>query len=110
MGALQLRDVRKSYGQMEVIKGVNLEVDHGEFIVFVGPSGYRKSTLLRMVAGLEEITGGDITIENKVVNDLLPVKRGVAVVFQFYALYSHRPVYENIAFPLRVERLSKGKV
>jgi multiple sugar transport system ATP-binding protein len=110
MGELQLRGVRKSYGQMEVIKGVNLEVDHGEFIVFVGPSGCGKSTLLRMIAGLEEITGGDITIENKVVNDLPPVKRGIAMVFQSYALYPHMTVYENIAFPLRVERLSKDKV
>jgi multiple sugar transport system ATP-binding protein len=95
---------------MEVIKGVNLDVDHGEFIVFVGPSGCGKSTLLRMIAGLEEITGGDITIENKVVNDLPPVKRGIAMVFQSYALYPHMSVYENIAFPLRVERLSKDKV
>ncbi|GAB2187085.1 ABC transporter ATP-binding protein [Roseibium sp. LAB1] len=110
MGELQLRDVRKSYGQMEVIKGVNLDVDHGEFIVFVGPSGCGKSTLLRMIAGLEEITGGDITIEKKIVNDLPPVKRGIAMVFQSYALYPHMSVYENIAFPLRVERLSKDKV
>ncbi|MCK7611566.1 ABC transporter ATP-binding protein [Roseibium sediminicola] len=110
MGELQLRDVRKSYGQMEVIKGVNLDVDHGEFIVFVGPSGCGKSTLLRMIAGLEEITGGDITIEKKVVNDLPPVKRGIAMVFQSYALYPHMSVYENIAFPLRVERLAKDKV
>jgi len=110
MGELQLRDVRKSYGHMEVIKGVNLDVDHGEFIVFVGPSGCGKSTLLRMIAGLEEITGGDITIQNKVVNDLPPVKRGIAMVFQSYALYPHMSVYENIAFPLRVERLSKDKV
>ena len=110
MGELQLRDVRKSYGQMEVIKGVNLDVDHGEFIVFVGPSGCGKSTLLRMIAGLEEITGGDITIDTKVVNDLPPVKRGIAMVFQSYALYPHMSVYENIAFPLRVERLSNDKV
>ncbi|MHA7772672.1 ABC transporter ATP-binding protein [Roseibium sp. M-1] len=110
MGELQLRDVHKSYGHMEVIKGVNLDVGHGEFIVFVGPSGCGKSTLLRMIAGLEEITGGDITIENKVVNDLPPVKRGIAMVFQSYALYPHMTVYENIAFPLRVERLSKDKV
>ncbi|WP_428671252.1 ABC transporter ATP-binding protein [Roseibium sp.] len=110
MGELQLRDVRKSYGQMEVIKGVDLDVEHGEFIVFVGPSGCGKSTLLRMIAGLEEITGGDITIDSKVVNDLPPVKRGIAMVFQSYALYPHMSVYENIAFPLRVERLSNDKV
>ncbi|MES0882219.1 ABC transporter ATP-binding protein [Roseibium sp. SCP14] len=110
MGELLLRDVRKSYGLMEVIKGVDLEVEHGEFIVFVGPSGCGKSTLLRMIAGLEEITGGDITIDTKVVNDLPPVKRGIAMVFQSYALYPHMSVYENIAFPLRVERLSNDKV
>lgn len=110
MGELQLRDVRKSYGQVEVIKGVDLDVDHGEFIVFVGPSGCGKSTLLRMIAGLEEITGGDITIDTKVVNNLPPVKRGIAMVFQSYALYPHMSVYENIAFPLRVERLSNDKV
>ncbi|MBO6891488.1 MAG: sn-glycerol-3-phosphate ABC transporter ATP-binding protein UgpC [Roseibium sp.] len=110
MGELQLRDVRKSYGQVEVIKGVDLDVDHGEFIVFVGPSGCGKSTLLRMIAGLEEITGGDITIDTKVVNNLPPVKRGIAMVFQSYALYPHMSVYENIAFPLRVERLPNDKV
>ncbi|POF29323.1 ABC transporter ATP-binding protein [Roseibium marinum] len=110
MGELQLRDVRKNYGQMEVIKGVNLDVNHGEFIVFVGPSGCGKSTLLRMIAGLEEITGGDITIDSKVVNNLPPVKRGIAMVFQSYALYPHMTVYENIAFPLRVERLANDKV
>ncbi|CTQ63261.1 ABC transporter ATP-binding protein [Roseibium album] len=110
MGELQLRDVYKNYGQMEVIKGVDLDVDHGEFIVFVGPSGCGKSTLLRMIAGLEEITGGDITIDSKIVNNLPPVKRGIAMVFQSYALYPHMSVYENIAFPLRVERLSNDKV
>ncbi|MCR9061255.1 MAG: ABC transporter ATP-binding protein, partial [Rhodobacteraceae bacterium] len=109
MGELQLRDVYKNYGQMEVIKGVDLDVDHGEFIVFVGPSGCGKSTLLRMIAGLEEITGGDITIDSKIVNNLPPVKRGIAMVFQSYALYPHMSVYENIAFPLRVERLSNDK-
>ena len=110
MGDLHLRGVRKSYGQMEVIKGVDLDVNHGEFIVFVGPSGCGKSTLLRMIAGLEEITAGDVTIAGKVVNDLAPVKRGIAMVFQSYALYPHMSVYENIAFPLRVEKLSNSQV
>jgi len=110
MGELQLRDVHKSYGHVEVIKGVDLEIEHGEFVVFVGPSGCGKSTLLRMIAGLEEITGGDITIERTVVNNLPPVKRGIAMVFQSYALYPHMSVYENIAFPLRVERMAKDKV
>lgn len=110
MGELQLRDVRKSYGGMEVIKGVSLDVQHGEFVVFVGPSGCGKSTLLRMIAGLEEISDGDVSIDKKVVNALPPVKRGIAMVFQSYALYPHMSVYENIAFPLRVERLPQDKV
>jgi len=110
MGELQLRDVRKSYGSAEVIKGVSLDVQHGEFVVFVGPSGCGKSTLLRMIAGLEEISGGDVSIDKKVVNALPPVKRGIAMVFQSYALYPHMSVYENIAFPLRVERLANDKV
>lgn len=110
MGRLKLDDVRKSYGTVEVIKGVSLDVQHGEFIVFVGPSGCGKSTLLRMIAGLEEITSGDVLIDDKVVNNLAPVKRGIAMVFQSYALYPHMSVYENIAFPLRVERLSGEEV
>jgi multiple sugar transport system ATP-binding protein len=89
---------------------VSLDVEHGEFIVFVGPSGCGKSTLLRMIAGLEEITEGAVRIDGKVVNDLAPVKRGIAMVFQSYALYPHMSVYENIAFPLRVEKLAKAAV
>jgi multiple sugar transport system ATP-binding protein len=110
MGQLQLDGVRKSFGNAEVIKGVSLDVAHGEFIVFVGPSGCGKSTLLRMIAGLEEITSGDISIDGRVVNDLAPVRRGIAMVFQSYALYPHMSVYENIAFPLRVERLPNAQV
>jgi len=110
MGRLQMDAVRKSYGHMEVIKGVSLDIAHGEFIVFVGPSGCGKSTLLRMIAGLEEISDGDILIDEKVVNDLEPVKRGIAMVFQSYALYPHMTVYENIAFPLRVERMKQPEV
>ncbi|HEY8596143.1 MAG TPA: sn-glycerol-3-phosphate ABC transporter ATP-binding protein UgpC [Devosiaceae bacterium] len=110
MGQLELRDVRKSYGSVEVIKGVSLDVPHGKFVVFVGPSGCGKSTLLRMIAGLEEITRGDVRIDDKVVNDLPPVRRGIAMVFQSYALYPHMSVFENIAFPLRVERLAQAQV
>ncbi len=109
MGQLKLADIKKNYGRIEVIKGVSLEVEHREFVVFVGPSGCGKSTLLRMIAGLEEITSGEIQIDGKVVNDLPPVKRGIAMVFQSYALYPHMSVYENIAFPLRVERLSEAE-
>ncbi len=110
MGQLKLDGVRKSFGAMEVIKGVSLEVEQGEFIVFVGPSGCGKSTLLRMIAGLEEISAGNIEIDNQIVNDLAPVKRGISMVFQSYALYPHMNVYENIAFPLRVERLAEPQV
>jgi multiple sugar transport system ATP-binding protein len=108
--ALSLADVRKSFGNAEIIKGVSLDIAQGEFIVFVGPSGCGKSTLLRMIAGLEEITQGDVTIDGNRVNDLPPVKRGIAMVFQSYALYPHMSVYENIAFPLRVEKLPQADV
>ncbi|WP_062209460.1 ABC transporter ATP-binding protein [Aureimonas sp. AU12] len=108
MGQLSLHDVRKSFETFEVIKGVDLEVRDGEFVVFVGPSGCGKSTLLRMIAGLEEISHGDLLIDGKRVNDLAPVKRGIAMVFQSYALYPHMSVFENIAFPLRVERMAEA--
>ncbi len=104
MGQLELNNVRKSFDKLEVIKGVSLDVRDGEFVVFVGPSGCGKSTLLRMIAGLEEITAGDVRIAGKTVNNLPPVKRGISMVFQSYALYPHMSVYENIAFPLRVEK------
>ncbi|MEJ5082303.1 ABC transporter ATP-binding protein [Ochrobactrum sp. MYb379] len=103
MGKLSLKNIVKSFGQFDVVKNVSLEVNEGEFMVFVGPSGCGKSTLLRMIAGLEDTTSGDIIIDEKRVNDLPPVKRGIAMVFQSYALYPHMSVYENIAFPLRVE-------
>jgi multiple sugar transport system ATP-binding protein len=103
LGQLSLKNVIKTFGDFEVVKGVSLDVHEGEFVVFVGPSGCGKSTLLRMVAGLEHTTSGDIVIDDKRVNDLAPVKRGIAMVFQSYALYPHMSVYENIAFPLRVE-------
>jgi multiple sugar transport system ATP-binding protein len=104
LGQLSLKNVIKTFGDFEVVKGVSLDVSEGEFVVFVGPSGCGKSTLLRMIAGLEHTTDGDIVIDGKRVNDLPPVKRGIAMVFQSYALYPHMTVYENIAFPLRVEK------
>ncbi|QDY70903.1 ABC transporter ATP-binding protein [Qingshengfaniella alkalisoli] len=110
MGQLELAGVRKSFGTVEVIKGVSLDVAHGEFVVFVGPSGCGKSTLLRMIAGLEEITDGEVRIDGSRVNDLPPVKRGISMVFQSYALYPHMNVYENIAFPLRVEKMDNKTV
>ena len=93
-----------------MVKSVSLDVREGEFVVFVGPSGCGKSTLLRMIAGLEHTTSGDIVIDGKRVNDLPPVKRGIAMVFQSYALYPHMTVFENIAFPLRVEKVGEEDV
>ena len=110
MSRLTLSSLRKSFAEIEIIKGVDLEVDDGEFVVFVGPSGCGKSTLLRMIAGLEDVTSGGIVIDGKTVNDLPPVKRGIAMVFQSYALYPHMTVFENIAFPLRVEKLPSDQV
>ena len=110
MGQLSLKNVVKTFGQFEVVKGVNLDVTEGEFVVFVGPSGCGKSTLLRMIAGLEHTTSGDIVIDGKRVNDLPPVKRGIAMVFQSYALYPHMSVFENIAFPLRVEKAAEAVI
>ena len=110
MSQLSLKRLEKSFAEARIIKGIDLDVSEGEFVVFVGPSGCGKSTLLRMIAGLEEVTGGEITISDRVVNDLPPVQRGIAMVFQSYALYPHMTVYENIAFPLRVERLPQAEV
>ncbi|MDX0505129.1 sn-glycerol-3-phosphate ABC transporter ATP-binding protein UgpC [Sinorhizobium medicae] len=110
MGQLTLNKVQKSYGTYEVLKSIELEVGNGEFVVFVGPSGCGKSTLLRMIAGLDETTAGDIVIDGKRVNDLPPVRRGIAMVFQSYALYPHMSVFENIAFPLRVEKMPEEKL
>ncbi len=110
LGQLLLNKVQKFYGDYEVLKGVQLDVKNGEFVVFVGPSGCGKSTLLRMIAGLDATTAGDIVIDGIRVNDLPPVKRGIAMVFQSYALYPHMTVFENIAFPLRVERMEEEKL
>ncbi|KQV65329.1 sn-glycerol-3-phosphate ABC transporter ATP-binding protein UgpC [Rhizobium sp. Root1220] len=110
MGQLFLNKVQKFFGDFEVLKSVQLEVKNGEFVVFVGPSGCGKSTLLRMIAGLDGTSGGDIVIDGVRVNDLPPVKRGIAMVFQSYALYPHMTVFENIAFPLRVEKMEEEKL
>ncbi|KRD49533.1 sn-glycerol-3-phosphate ABC transporter ATP-binding protein UgpC [Ensifer sp. Root278] len=110
MSELQLSDVRKSYGNFEVIKGVDLDIKTGEFVVFVGPSGCGKSTLLRMIAGLEEITSGDLTIDDERMNDVDPSKRGIAMVFQSYALYPHMTVRENMGFALRFAGVPKAEI
>jgi multiple sugar transport system ATP-binding protein len=109
MATLQLHALRKSYGPVEVIKGVNLDIDDREFVVFVGPSGCGKSTLLRMIAGLEEITAGDLMIDGKRVNRVGPADRGLAMVFQSYALYPHMTVRQNMAFALRLARVPKAE-
>jgi ABC-type sugar transport system ATPase subunit len=110
MAHLLLRDVRKSYGQVATIHGVGLEVRDGEFVVFVGPSGCGKSTLLRMIAGLEGITAGEILIDGAVVNGLPASERGLAMVFQSYALYPHMSVYKNMAFGLENMRMAQAEV
>ena len=110
MADVTLRQIRKSYGSLEVVHGVDLDIKSGEFVVFVGPSGCGKSTLLRMIAGLEPISGGDISIGGKVVNDVPSPQRGIAMVFQSYALYPHMSVYENMAFGLKLAKTPKEDV
>ena len=110
MTGLKLRNVRKSYGAAEVIKGVDLDIAPGEFVVFVGPSGCGKSTLLRMIAGLEEISGGDLFIGDNRMNDVDPAQRGIAMVFQSYALYPHMTVRENMGFALRFAKKPKDEI
>ena len=110
MSGLQLRGVKKSYGAVEVIKGVDLDIDSREFVVFVGPSGCGKSTLLRMIAGLEDITAGTLSIGGQVMNEVDPSRRGIAMVFQSYALYPHMTVRENMGFALRFAGMNKEKV
>ena len=110
MARLELRNVVKSYGIYEAVRGINLNIEDNEFVVFVGPSGCGKSTTLRMIAGLEHITGGDIVIGDQVVNRLGPGKRDIAMVFQNYALYPHMSVRENISFCLEQQKLPKTEI
>ena len=107
---IQLRQIVKAYGDVEVIHGVDLNIDPGEFTVFVGPSGCGKSTLLRMIAGLEPITGGDLLIDGQRMNEVPAAKRGIAMVFQSYALYPHMNVYQNLAFGLETARAPKAEI
>ena len=110
MAELVFRDVRKSYAGLEVVHGVSMEVEDGEFVVIVGPSGCGKSTLLRMVAGLEPISAGEIVIAGRVVNELEPKDRDIAMVFQNYALYPHMSVYDNMSYGLRIKGFSKQEI
>ncbi|WP_415226608.1 ABC transporter ATP-binding protein [Psychromonas sp.] len=110
MTGLTLKNIKKSYGKTEVLSGIDLDIKLGEFVVFVGPSGCGKSTLLRMIAGLEDITGGDLFIEGHNVNDIPSAMRGIAMVFQSYALYPHMTVYDNMAFALRIAKEDKATI
>ena len=111
MAQVHLRGVKKTYdNKIEVIHGIDMEIADGEFIVIVGPSGCGKSTLLRMVAGLERITGGEVAIGDRVVNELEPKDRDIAMVFQNYALYPHMSVYQNMAYGLKIKKMPKDEI
>jgi multiple sugar transport system ATP-binding protein len=110
MASVEIQNVRKSYGAVETIKGVSVDVPDGAFVVLVGPSGCGKSTLLRMIAGLEEINQGTIRIDGKVINDVEPKHRDIAMVFQNYALYPHMTIAENMAFSLRLAKRPKAEI
>ncbi len=114
MASIQLKNIVKKYGkgkaELQVIHGVNADIAHGEFIVIVGPSGCGKSTLLRMVAGLEEISGGEIWIGDRVVNELEPAERDIAMVFQNYALYPHMSVFDNMAYGLKIRKMPIAEI
>ena len=110
MAAVELKQVVKSYGNVAVIHGIDLDIKHGEFVVFVGPSGCGKSTLLRMIAGLETISGGTISIDGQVVNNLPPRSRDISMVFQDYALYPHKSLYDNMAFGLRLRHTPEEEI
>ncbi|MEM1387573.1 MAG: sn-glycerol-3-phosphate ABC transporter ATP-binding protein UgpC [Pseudomonadota bacterium] len=111
MATLKLTDVGKAYGgTVEVLKNINLDIDTGELIVFVGPSGCGKSTLLRMIAGLEKISSGDLEIDGTMVNDVPPAQRGIAMVFQSYALYPHMTVRENMSFALKIAKKPQAEI
>ena len=108
MATVEIRDVRKAFGPVEILHGVSVDIADGEFVVLVGPSGCGKSTLLRMLAGLENITGGEIAIGGKVVNAVPPKDRDIAMVFQNYALYPHMTVFDNMAFSLTLAKAPDG--
>ena len=110
MAAVKLEGITKKYGDQVVVKDVNLDIENGDFVVLVGPSGCGKSTTLRMIAGLEEISGGKLSIGDRVVNDLSPRDRDVAMVFQNYALYPHMTVAENIAGGLKLQKIDKDEI
>jgi multiple sugar transport system ATP-binding protein len=107
---VKLSGVGKSYGDVKILHSIDLHISDGEFMVFVGPSGCGKSTLLRTIAGLEDITEGELRIGNRVVNDVPPAERGIAMVFQSYALYPHMNLFDNMAFGLKLAKLPKAEI
>ncbi|SFJ74171.1 ABC transporter ATP-binding protein [Celeribacter neptunius] len=110
MAEIKLRNIRKNYGTVEVLHGVDLDIESGEFVVFVGPSGCGKSTLLRTIAGLEEISSGEFHLDGKLMNYVKPANRGISMVFQSYALYPHMSVFDNMAFGLKIAGVSKDQI
>jgi ABC-type sugar transport system ATPase subunit len=110
MSSITLRDVRKSFGTTDILHGIDLHIADGEFTVFVGPSGCGKSTLLRLICGLDEVSGGTIAIDDEIVNDVPPAKRGIAMVFQSYALYPHMSVADNMGYSLRLAGTDKSEI
>ena len=110
MATVEIRDVRKSFGAVEVIHGVSFDIQDSEFVILVGPSGCGKSTLLRMIAGLEDVSGGEIRIGKRLVNDVAPKDRDIAMVFQNYALYPHMTVRDNMSFSLKLKKAAKAEV
>lgn len=110
MSELILSDVRKSFGEVEVIKGVSLKVEAGEFVVFVGPSGCGKSTLLRLISGLEDVSSGTVAIAGQDMTHVPPAKRGISMVFQSYALFPHMSVEQNMTFGLRLAKAPKDEI
>ncbi|MCB1432852.1 MAG: ATP-binding cassette domain-containing protein, partial [Alphaproteobacteria bacterium] len=110
MASVTVRNIKKSYGSVEVIHGLNLDIDDGSFVVLLGPSGCGKSTLLRMIAGLESVTKGDINIEGTRVNEVHPKDRNIAMVFQNYALYAHMKVRDNMSFALNLAKRPQSEI
>ncbi|MGR3662965.1 MAG: ABC transporter ATP-binding protein [Paracoccaceae bacterium] len=110
MASVELKSVSKSFGNVEVLRNIDLKLNKGEFVVFVGPSGCGKSTLLRMIAGLEDISSGALEIDGESMNEVLPAKRGISMVFQSYALYPHMTVFENMAFGLEQAKLTRDEI
>src|SRR6476659_354354 len=110
MADVQLSGVTKDFGEVRILHGIDLRIRDGEFMVFVGPSGCGKSTLLRVIAGLEEISAGELSIGGRVVNDVPPAERGIAMVFQSYALYPHMSLYDNMAFGLKLAKVPKAEI